>query len=64
MIDNSTQQKKSKTSHVYRQEPNTYSINIKEEPNVVFPNEVSSTSNMATVAPMVVQPKKEKPTAK
>jgi hypothetical protein len=39
-------------------------MNIKEEPNVVFSNEISSTDNMATVAPMMVQPKKEKPTAK
>ncbi len=64
IIDNGTQQKKSKTSHVHKQEPTTISMNIKEEPNVVFSNEISSTDNMATVAPMMVQPKKEKPTAK
>ncbi len=60
MVDNVSQQKKSKTSHV----SNTISTNIKEEPNVVFSNEISSASNMTTVAPMIMQPKKEKPTAK
>ena len=69
MLDNSTiQQKKSKTSHVYKQEPaiTSTSTNIKLEPdnfsNVV--NDFSFHGNMATVAPMIVQPKKEKPTAK
>lgn len=60
MIDNVSQQKKSKTSHV----SNTISTNIKEEPNVVFSNEISSASNMTTIAPTIMQPKKEKPTAK
>jgi len=75
MIDNltavnSTQQKKSKTSHVYKQEPAIVStlISIKDEPNimsdVVSSNEKSCPGNMATVTPMIVQPKKEKPTAK
>jgi hypothetical protein len=64
MIDNGTQQKKSKTSHVYKQEPTTMSINIKDEPNAVSPNEIPYAGNMATITPMIVQPKKEKPTAK
>jgi hypothetical protein len=63
-IDNIIQQKKSKTSHASKQEPTTVSINIKDESNVVFNNELPYASNMATVPPMIVQPKKEKPTAK
>jgi hypothetical protein len=55
-----TQQKKSKTSHVYKSESNILSMNIKEEPMNTFTNDIPS----ATVAPMSVQPKKEKPTAK
>jgi hypothetical protein len=35
-------------------------MNIKEEPMMAFSNDVPS----ATVTPMFVQPKKEKPTAK
>jgi hypothetical protein len=69
MSDNSsTQPKKSKTSHVYKQEPAivSTSMNIKIEPdtfsNVI--NDIPFPGNMATVAPMIVQPKKEKPTAK
>ncbi|CAF1137276.1 unnamed protein product [Adineta steineri] len=74
MIDNlttvnSTQQKKSKTSHVYKQEPAIVSTltHIKEEPNTMSnikpSNEISFAGNMATIAPMIGQPKKEKPTA-
>ena len=54
------QQKKSKTSHVYKSEPNVSSMNIKEEPMNSSSNDLPS----ATVAPIFVQPKKEKPTAK
>jgi hypothetical protein len=54
-----TQHKKSKTSHVYKSEPNISSMNIKEEPMMAFSNDVPS----VTVTPMFVQPKKEKPTA-
>jgi len=64
IIDNITQQKKNKTSHASKQESTTVSINIKDEPNAVFPNELPYAGNMATIAPMIVQPKKEKPTAK
>ena len=75
MFDNSTTgtntpQKKSKISHVYKQEPTIVSTfnHIKTEPqtmsNFHSPNERPAAENMATVAPMIVQPKKEKPTAK
>ncbi|UJR08301.1 hypothetical protein I4U23_012572 [Adineta vaga] len=66
---NNTQQKKSKTSHVYKQEPAIVSTltNIKTEAqsmsNFLSPNERPTMGNMATVAPMIVQPRKEKPTA-
>ncbi|CAF4989712.1 unnamed protein product [Rotaria sp. Silwood1] len=74
MIDNSnttngTQQKKNKTSHIYKQEPaiSSTTIRIKEEPNItshiVTSNEILSTGNTITIAPMTDQPKK-KPTAK
>ncbi|CAF3509463.1 unnamed protein product [Rotaria sp. Silwood1] len=73
MIDNSnttngTQQKKNKTSHIYKQEPaiSSTTIRIKEEPNItshiVTSNEILSTGNTITITPMTDQPKK-KPTA-
>ncbi|CAF3648439.1 unnamed protein product [Rotaria sordida] len=73
MIDNSnitngTQQKKNKTSHVYKQEPAICSttIRIKEESNVmsnvVSSNEILSNDNTTTITQISDQPKK-KPTA-
>ncbi|CAF3106777.1 unnamed protein product [Rotaria sp. Silwood2] len=73
MIDNSnttngTQQKKNKTSHLYKQEPAICSttIRVKEESNimsnVVSSNDILSTGNTTTIAPISDQPKK-KPTA-
>ena len=73
--DNSTtindiQKKKSKTSHEYKQEsiisPST--IRFKDEPTTIptiVPSDKITTSNTTTtIVPMIVQPKKEKPTAK
>jgi hypothetical protein len=55
------QQKKSKTSHLYKSEPNISSM---QESTISCPNDLPSNSHMTTVTPMFVQPKKEKPTAK
>ncbi|CAF5156387.1 unnamed protein product, partial [Rotaria sp. Silwood1] len=55
--------------HIYKQEPaiSSTTIRIKEEPNItshiVTSNEILSTGNTITIAPMTDQPKK-KPTAK
>ncbi|CAF4956887.1 unnamed protein product, partial [Rotaria socialis] len=67
--NNGTQQKKNKTSHVYKSESaiSSTTMRIKEEPttmsNVASSNDILSTGLTATIAPITVEPKK-KPTAK
>ncbi|CAM4918443.1 unnamed protein product [Rotaria socialis] len=66
--NNGTQQKKNKTSHVYKSESaiSSTTMRIKEEPttmsNVASSNDILSTGLTATIAPITVEPKK-KPTA-
>lgn len=68
-VTNGTQQKKNKTSHVYKQEqtiPLT-TTRIKEEPNImtnnILSNEMLSIGNTITNTTSTTEPKK-KPTAK
>jgi hypothetical protein len=55
------QQKKSKTSHLYKSEPNISSM---QESMISCPNDLPSNGHMTTVTPMFVQPKKRKTNCK